>query len=124
MPAAVWLCKSTVKLKYVSVFNSKPGAGVPGPFQSLDVEALEPTVIGSIKELFAGCAEVARLVAGGVEPPLADHSPTAVEGKVLVDGDVVAFAADFDIFLSHPAPVAVPAYVNLGDMINFVMEMK
>ena len=52
----------------------------------MDVEALTPTMSGSIKEFFAGRVEVVPLVARSSEPPLAYHSPTAVEGKVFVDG--------------------------------------
>ena len=80
----------------MSVFNSKPRAGVPGLFQSVDVEALTPTMSGSIKEFFAGRAEVVPMVARSMKPPLAYHSPTAVEGSVFVNGFVVATTAATD----------------------------
>ena len=104
------------------VFNSKPRAGFPGPFQSADVEALALPTNGSIKEFLADCAEEVRLEAGGVEPPLADHSPTAVEGKVLVDCAVVASAADFDLCWSYPAPFAIPANAHPCEVICFAWK--
>ena len=116
VPDAVWLCKSTLNVKCVSVFNSHSKAGVPGLFQSAGVEALAPTMNGSIKEFFAGRAEVVPMVARSMKPPLAYHSPTAVEGRVFVDGIVVATTAATDFFLSHPVPVAVPTCVNPSEV--------
>ena len=69
----------------MSVFNSMVGTGVPGLFQGEDVEALAPTVNWLPEEFSADHAEVVPLMTSGVEPPLVDFPPTAVEGRVFVD---------------------------------------
>ena len=65
-----------------------------------------PTVCDFPKEFFADRAEVAPLLTRGVEQPLADFPPAAVEGKVFVDCHVIAFSADCNLFLAGPPPIA------------------
>ena len=109
----------------MSVFNSIAGTGVPGPFHGEDVKTLLPTVNGFPKEFFAERAEVVAPMKRGVEPPLADFAPTAVEGGVLVDCNVIAFSADCDLFLTGPAPIVAIPVENVGpcEVICFVHEI-
>ena len=60
-----------------------------------------------------------------VEPPSTDFTPAAVEGRVLVDCDVIASSADLDFLLNGPAPIAAFPFANVGpcEVICFVLEI-